>query len=194
MSISDLAALGSLVSSVAVLVSLVLLYYQLRQLTAQVKQAEQYQLTLVKQARTSRVMEVNARLTDADFSAVNLRVMTNADDLTLSEWSRFNAHARAIFQNGEDTYSQYRRDLLHQDDFDGFALALDQTFHAPGLRVAWAGQRESFPAPFRAFVDQIVADSPVKPIRPEALQSWKTAMAAELAKAAPPPPANSTAP
>ncbi len=194
MSFSDLAALGSLVSGTAVLISLVLLYYQLRQLTAQVRQAEHYQQTLVKQARTSRVMDVNARLADADFATLNLRVTTNADDLTLREWARFNAHARAIFQNGEDTFSQYRRDLLHRDDFDGFVLALRWTFRTPGLRVAWMRHRASFPAPYAAFVDQIVAESPVAPISPDVLVSWKADMAAELAKAAgPSPPPDSTA-
>ena len=183
MSISDIAAVGSLASGVAVLVSLILLYYQLRQLTAQVKQAEQYQQTLVKQARTSRVMEVNARLADAEFAAVNVRVMTNATDLTLQEWSRFNAHARAIFQNGEDTFSQYRRGLLHHDDFDGFALALRWTFRAPGLRVAWKTHRASFPPAYVGFVDEIVAESPVAPLRPEMLERWKADMTAELAKA-----------
>jgi hypothetical protein len=194
MSISDLAALASLVSGIAVLISLVLLYYQLRQLTAQVRQAEQYQQTLVKQARTSRVMEVNARLADVDFAPVYLRVTTNADDLTLSEWSRFNAHARAIFQNGEDTFSQYRRNLLHKDDFAGFVLALQWTFHSPALRVAWMRHRASFPAPYAALVDQIVAESPVVPIQPEVLAKWKADMAAELAKAGPSPSADSTAP
>jgi hypothetical protein len=195
MSISDLAALGSLISGMAVLISLFLLYHQLRQLTAQVKQTEHYQQTLVKQARTSRVMEVNARLADADFAALNLRVMTNADDLTLSEWSRFNAHARAVFQNGEDTFSQYRRGLLHEDDFDGFVLALRWTFRGPGLRVAWMTHRASFPAPYAAFVDQIVVESPVAPIRPKMLERWKVDMAAELAKAEGlSPMAESTAP
>jgi hypothetical protein len=183
MSISDIAALGSLVSSVAVLTSLILLYYQLRQLTAQVKQAEQYQQTLVKQARTSRVMEVNARLADADFAKVYLKITTNADDLTLSDWSRLNAHARAIFQNGEDTFSQYRRNLLHQDDFDGFALALHWTFRAPALRVAWSRHRASFPATYVAFIDRIVAEAPVVPVGADVLETWKADMAAELAKA-----------
>ena len=70
MSLTDLASLGSFISGVAVLLSLIFLYYQLRQLRAQVRQAEKYQQTLVKQARTSRVMEVNARLADADFASV----------------------------------------------------------------------------------------------------------------------------
>jgi hypothetical protein len=181
MALSDLASLGSFVSGVAVLVSLVFLYFQLRQLSAQVLQTEKYQQTLVKQARTSRVMEVNARLTDPGFAELNLRVMTNAKNLTLAEWSRFNAHARAVFQNGEDTYSQYRRGLLHVDDFQGFVRALSWTFRGPALRVAWRLHRESFPPPYVAFVDEIVAASPVTIPRREALVSWKAAMAAELA-------------
>jgi hypothetical protein len=40
MSLSDLASLGSFVSGAAVLVSPVFLYFQLRQLSGQVKQAE----------------------------------------------------------------------------------------------------------------------------------------------------------
>jgi hypothetical protein len=195
MSLSDLASLGSFISGVAVLMSLLFLYYQLRQLRAQVKQAEKYQQTLVKQARTSRVMEVNARLADADFAAVNLRVMTNAENLTLTEWSRFNAHARAIFQNGEDTYSQYRRGLLHADDFDGFVRALSWTFRGAALRVAWRTHRASFPDPYAAFVDEVVAASPVALPNPETLHRWKADMAAELASAASlPTPAMSTAP
>jgi hypothetical protein len=195
MSLSDLASLGSFISGAAVLLSLIFLYYQLRQLSAQVKQTEKYQQTLVKQARTTRVMEVNARLADADFASVNLRVMTNAKNLTLAEWSRFNAHARAIFQNGEDTYSQHRRGLLHADDFDGFVRALGWTFRGPGLRVAWKTHRASFPEPYAAFVDEIVAASPVAAPNPETLHRWKADMAAELASAAKlSPQAVSTAP
>ena len=184
MSLSDLASLGSFVSGVAVLISLVVLYFQLRQLSAQVRQAQQYQQTLVKQARTSRVMEVNARLADGDFAKVNLRVNANADDLTLVEWSRFNAHARAIFQNGEDTYSQHRRGLLHEDDFHGFVRALSWTLRGPGLRVAWRLHRESFPPPYAAFVDRIVASAPVTAPGRDTLERWTAEIAAELEGAA----------
>lgn len=184
MSLTDLASLGGFVSGFAVLISLIFLYFQLRQLNAQVTQAEKFQQTLVKQARTSRVMEVCARLAEADFAAVHLRVMTNAPDLSPTEWSRFNAHAKAIFQNGEDTFSQYRRALLHEEDFQGFVLNLRWTFLNPGLRVAWKTQRESFPAPYVAFVDQIVAAEAAAALRPVTFERWKSDMAAELNRAA----------
>ncbi|HEY3798581.1 MAG TPA: hypothetical protein VGL58_09525 [Caulobacteraceae bacterium] len=183
MSLSDLAALGSLVSGIAVLISLGLLYFQLRQLTAQVRQADKYQQTAVKQARTSRFMEVNARLADADFAPVFLRITTNAEDITLTDWSRFTAHARAIFQNGEDTYSQHRRGLLHPDDFDGFLMSLGLTFNSPALRVAWRQVRAGFPAPYVAFIDRIVDETLPVRLRHEALDLWKSNMAAELAEA-----------
>jgi hypothetical protein len=48
MSLSDLAALGSFVSGVAVLVSLVFLYFQLRQVGAQVQQAERNQQAMIQ--------------------------------------------------------------------------------------------------------------------------------------------------
>ncbi|HEY2709300.1 MAG TPA: hypothetical protein VGI95_14725 [Caulobacteraceae bacterium] len=183
MSFSNIAAIGNLVSGVAVLVSLVLLYSQLRQLTAQVRQTDRYQQTLVKQARTSRFMEVNARLTDPEFADVYLRIMTNADDLTLADWSRFTAHARTIFQNGEDTFSQHRRGLLHQDDYEGFVMSLDATFRSPALRVAWMLVRKMFPAPYMTFVDKIVAGTSAVRLDRNALASWKQDMAAELAAA-----------
>jgi hypothetical protein len=130
-------------------------------------------------------MEVNARLADPDFAKVNLRVMTNAKNLSLAEWSRFNAHARAIFQNGEDTYSQHRRGLLHQSDFEGFQRALSWTFRGPGLRLAWRLHRESFPPAYAAFVDEIVAAAPTAAPGPEALRRWKDEMAIELARSVP---------
>ncbi|HEY3798582.1 MAG TPA: hypothetical protein VGL58_09530 [Caulobacteraceae bacterium] len=194
MSISDLAALGSFVSSIAVLVSLGLLYFQLRQLTAQVRQADRFQQTLVKQARTSRLMEVNARVTDSDFAAALSRVTANGDDVTMLDWTRFNAHARAIFQNGEDTYSQHRRGLLHPDDYDGFVLSLEGSFRSAPLRVAWRQVRGAYPAPFTAFIDQIVAKMPPAAPRGDALERIKRSMAAESAAAHPPQPVPSAAP
>jgi hypothetical protein len=185
MSFPDLAAIGSLISGIAVLASLVFLYFQLRQLNAQLSQAERFQQTLVKQARTSRVMEVAARLTDESFAALHLRVMTNADDLSLLDRSRYFGHAKAVFQNGEDTYSQYRRGLLHEDDFNGFVRALEQSFQSPGLRVAWYADRWSFPEPYAAFIDKIVASVPVTPMASDTLVKWRAALAAEIGKAQP---------
>ena len=57
MTLADLAALGSFVSGFAVLVSLVFLYFQLRQLNAQVLQGERNQRALLNQGVATRITE-----------------------------------------------------------------------------------------------------------------------------------------
>jgi hypothetical protein len=58
MSLSDLASIGSFVSGFAVLVSLIFLYFQLRQIHAQVLQEEKNQQAANRAVRTSRIVEI----------------------------------------------------------------------------------------------------------------------------------------
>ncbi len=184
MSLSDLASIGLFISGIAVLISLIFLFFQLKQLNAQVTQAEKYQQALVKQARASRVMEVNARLEDESFAKLNSRIVANANDLTLTDLTRFFAHARTVFQNGEDTFSQYRRGLLEESDFVGFSLALKWTLQAPSLRVAWDRHRLSYPPAYVEFVDRLVREAPIAQNTSDTLTRWKSDLASQLAKSA----------
>ncbi len=59
MTLSDLASLGSFVSGAAVLISLVFLYFQIRQVNAQVRQAERNQRALLQQGRAGRAADTN---------------------------------------------------------------------------------------------------------------------------------------
>jgi hypothetical protein len=61
MSLSDLASLGSFVSGIAVLLSLVFLYFQFRQVNLQVKQTEKNQQALIRQNRATRSVDLNMR-------------------------------------------------------------------------------------------------------------------------------------
>lgn len=184
MNLSDLAALGSFVSGVAVLVSLIFLYFQLRQLSAQVKQAEVNQQALVKQARTNRVMEINARMADESFAKVILRISENSDDLTMIEMTRFAAHSRTVFQNGEESFSQYRRGLLTDSDFKSFSSAMRWGFQSPPLRVSWRRHRAMFEPPYTEFVDRLVSEAVVSPPQKGALEAWRADVASESAPVA----------
>jgi hypothetical protein len=92
MSLSDLASLGSFVSGVAVLASLV--YFQLRQVNAQVRQTEKNQQALIRQARTDRVTSTNIGLArDKAFADTLIKVQTRADDVTYPELSQVRRYA-----------------------------------------------------------------------------------------------------
>lgn len=183
MSLSDLASLGTFVSSIAVLVSLVFLYFQLRQLNAQVRQAEVNQQALVKQARTDRVLDINGRMSEESFANLNLRITQNAPDLKIAEMLRYAAHARMVFQNGEESYAQYLRGLLTQTDFISFSSAMRWGFQSPALRVAWRSHRSMFRPPYVDFVDGLVSEAQVVLLTAQSLTRWKADMAGEIAQA-----------
>jgi hypothetical protein len=81
MSLSDLASLGSLVSGVAVPVSLVFLYFQVRQVNQQVRQAEKNQRATIAQVRASRTAEMAMQQTDPAVATAFRKAMAGAEDL-----------------------------------------------------------------------------------------------------------------
>ena len=64
MSLSDLASLGSFVSGLAVLISLVLLFFQLRQLNQQVRQTERNQQASIRHGRITRGVDIQLARAD----------------------------------------------------------------------------------------------------------------------------------
>ena len=64
MSLSQLAEIGSFVSGVAILASLIFLYFQLRQINHQVRQAEKNQKSAIRQGRASRTVRIILAGTD----------------------------------------------------------------------------------------------------------------------------------
>src|SRR5215469_1497977 len=68
MPLSDLASLGSFVSGVAVLISLVFLYFQVRQVTAQVRQAERNQQASIRHTRVSRSVQLQLEISEPERS------------------------------------------------------------------------------------------------------------------------------
>ena len=62
MTLSDLASIGSLVSGMAVLASMVFLYFRLRQMNAQAQQAERNQRAVIRLGRVAQRIDLNIAL------------------------------------------------------------------------------------------------------------------------------------
>jgi len=194
MNLSDLAAIGNFVSGVAVVVSLVFLYFQVRQLNAQARQAAVAQQATMKLARTTRVMEVNARMADESFAQMNLRIDGNGSDVSAADVMRFWAHTRAVFQNGEDTFAQHRRGLVHDIDFASFKRAFGWGLQTPQVRLSWERHRGLYDEGYVDFVDRLVSAAPVALAAPDMLERWQAEMAEAIALASPSPPATKPRP
>src|SRR5450755_1342360 len=82
MSLSDLAALGSFISGLAVLASLGFLYFQMRQVAEQVRQADRNQraANVLQTIRFSNAFNVG--LMQPELSRIQLKLVRGDTDLT----------------------------------------------------------------------------------------------------------------
>src|SRR5471030_788812 len=155
MSLSDLSALGSFVSGFAVLVSLVFLYFQLRQIGVQVKQAEKNQQASIRQQRTARLVEMLATSTDAPFAEALMKGFAGAEDITDTQFAQFQFGMTASFRNSEDYFYQHSDGLLNESAFESFRLESRTQLRCAGVRVIWKMRRGAFGKEFVSFMNDV---------------------------------------
>ena|SRR5215469_684830 len=174
MSLSDLASIGSLVSGVAVLGSLVYL-------ALQVRQADRNQQALIRHSRVTRSVDMQLARLDPCVADAWRRGRHNPDELTPTELSQFIVLCRAQFQHLEDAFYQHEEGLLNEDAFATVLSGARGLARFPSVRVAWKEfVRGQYAGGFRDFMDSLVARGTVEPPnRVESVEHWRTACAAE---------------
>lgn len=182
MSLPDLASLGSFVSGVAVLGSLVFLYLQMRQIGAQIAQAERNQRAAIRAERTSRTTA--ALMAMVEPSAVDALFLGNAasEEMSATQIRQYFLYCLSRFHNAEDAYSQHAEGLLGDSAFNSMIATFRSAMSAPGFRVAWQMQKVQFDGDFVVFMDKLQAETSLV-IATEPTGRFKAAFAAEKAKA-----------
>ena len=167
MSLSDLASIGSFVSGIAVLISLIYL-------AQQVRQAERNQRALINQGRSARNIGINALMledSDAWFSGNK-----GSGDLSEGKFLKYLVMSEALWTSAEDDFWQFRAGLLPSASFDHTKTTMLMLLGLPGNRSIWELSRLRHSADFTAFVDQLAvtaaASQPVDPY-----SAWKAALA-----------------
>ena len=149
MTLSDLASLGSFVSGVAVLVSLLYLALQMRQ-------ARQHTAAQISQARVHSGMQLNEQyVADPAFADLFMRGIRGDRDLTDGDWFRLHFLFSSAFMLFEDDFRQYKAGLISAERHSGAVKRLSRGFQNPGYRAAWTVQREGFEPDFQAHMDSI---------------------------------------
>ena len=176
MSLSDLASLGSFVSGFAVLVSLVVLYFQLTQLNAQVRQTEKNQQAVIRQARSTRTVDIVLTGTEHSFAEAWAKVRSG--ELSASGLNQLNSYWRATFYNWEDAFYQHRDGLLTEHAFSAVTANVRSIVRNVVNRAQWRMQRASFGPEFVAWLDELVAQTPSQE-QADIMVLWNDALAAE---------------
>jgi hypothetical protein len=151
MSLTDLASLGSLLSSVAVLVSLLFLGVQIRQ-------SNRNQRSLMQQGRSARNVDLLSRLTDPKLSELLLRVL-RGETVTDGEYLVLYAYIASVFWSYEDCFLQFRSGTLDTKSWASDVATLKRLLKNPAYRAVWRAAREAMATEYKSFLDGIAAEA-----------------------------------
>jgi hypothetical protein len=173
MSLSDIAAIAGIVSSAAVVISLIYL-------SLQIKQAQRNQQALMQQTRTAGLTDMNIALADPEIAAAYNKGLAGDPDMTPTEVRQFLSLARCGFINMENNFIQHHDGLMSDEAFHSALEGARFQASFPGLRAAWRQSRAAYGKRFAAFFDPIV-DSGAQ-TTPDAMRDWRAALSAETKK------------
>jgi len=154
MSLSDLASLGSFVSGIAILVSLVYVAMQLRQ-------AAKHQRALMNQGVITRTIEILMVGMQPPVSDVIARASIEGEKLSAQDIWSLAQGIRAHLLNAQDSYVQHQAGLVDDITLDHNLAAIRGLLANPVYRALWLIQRSFFAPDWAAYVDKIVKETPV---------------------------------
>jgi len=161
MTLSDLAALGSFISGFAVLISLIFLYFQLRQVSEQVRQSAKNQRALMNQGSITRVVDTLKWAPLSGGVDLRVQVMAGKTDLSAEEIFHLARWLRMMLLNGQDAYVQHKSGLADQITFDASINQVHTMMAQPVYRALWKMRRTSFAPEWMAYVDRLIETTPL---------------------------------
>jgi hypothetical protein len=173
MTLSDLASVGSLISGLAVLISLVYLNLQFRQ-------TERNQQASIRQGRIDRAVELAISRMKPSVAEAVISGLDGDQNLTAQQLALFMCYADGHFLHAEDTYYQHEAGLLNDAAFETFVAYQRVAFTQCGMRVQWKRQRPYYAGGYVEFMDKLLSEAPVSPAG-DALADWRRDVLAERA-------------
>ena len=159
MSLTDLASLGSFVSGFAVLVSLIFLYFQLRQINAQAVQADRHQQATTRAVRMSRIVDIWMGTTEPSLADALAKGSEGSADITDTQVRQFFAFSHARFYNAQDTLQQFRQGLLDNEVFENLVGALKISLSQPGTLAFFENHASGFSPELAKLVRSVASET-----------------------------------
>ena len=170
MSLSDLASLGSFVSGLAVVISLIYL-------ALQVRQAEKNQRAIIHQGRIAQSLDRLLRLAEPGIMKVYLKGLHGREASTEEvEFSQFYALMATSFREAGDLYFQHDLGLLDEGTLQNQLTPLRNALSTPGGKAFWRVNRDSVDPSLRERMDALDANLSVRS-RPIRMFEYKTELA-----------------
>jgi hypothetical protein len=154
MTLTDWASLATVISSLAVLVSLVYVSLQLRQ-------TERNQRAVTDQGAQTRNTDINVFLAQPQINALITRVNEGDTNFTAEELTLLHARLRVSLLTGQDMFVQSKSQLIDPVTIGTRDAVLRFILAQPVYRALWVGSRLSYAEDWRAHVDKLIANLPL---------------------------------
>lgn len=171
MSFSDLASIGSFVSGIAVVVSLIYL-------SLQVRHADRNQQASIRQGRSTRIADLFMGASNPSVADAVGKGSAGAEDISSTQLEQFRYYCLAHISHAEDSFYQHQDGLLNDAAFETFVSALKFWYRSSGVQAVWKRARDAYAGEFVDFMDKVSADTVIAPSI-YALAQWKADVAAE---------------
>jgi hypothetical protein len=169
MSLSDIGAIGSFVSAVAVVASVVYLALQIRQ-------ASINQRGTMHQMRAALSADIMLRIAESELSTAFRAGLTGAPEISEAQFWKFFYAASAIMRTTENAFAQYEDGLVSEAHLASAKASAKSFLGYPGYAALWKATRLGREAGFRKFMDELVAEAAASP-GTDTFPQWKALLA-----------------
>jgi len=177
MTLSDLASIGSLVSGVAVLVSLVYL-------ALQVRQAEKNQRAVLNQGYITRVTEYLRWYAESPLNELRARVVQGDTAFTAEELQHMHMALRVTLLSAQDAYLQHKAGLVDDMTLDNSMRNIRNGWlNQPVYRVLCRQQLPNIAPEFAGVLEKVLSETPLTTPR-DLVAIFQADLAAEKAATA----------
>ena len=173
MTLSDLASIGSFISGIAVLISLVYLTLQIRQNTLAHRAS-------AHQSRTNFLKDHMHLIADPGMASVYMRGVTGDPNLSAVELSQFFSVMRSWCIGMSEIVWAHDHGVLDDETFETSAKAVRLMFSQPGMRAFWDVYRHTATPAFTRLVARAL-EAPQGPATTleAGVDAWRALLAAQ---------------
>jgi hypothetical protein len=157
MTLADLASLGSAVSGIGVILTVIYMSIEIRDNTRAVR-ASAFQQVVDSFASISFDIAKDQQL-----SGLFLRAGHDFAAASDVERTQYSFMLLSFLRRAENVYFQTEIRMLRDRHWTGIRASIDWVMSWPGARTCWTEIRQRFNPQFAAFIDELSADSPSAP-------------------------------
>jgi len=174
LTLSDLASIGSFISGIAVLISLVYLTLQIRQNTLAHRAS-------AHQSRTNFLKDHMHLIADPGMASVYVRGITGDPNLSAVELSQFFSVMRSWCIGMSEIVWAHDHGVLDNETFEASAKAVTLMFAQPGPRAFWVVYQQTATPAFTRLVLRALSEAPQGPAATleASVDRWRSILAAQ---------------